>query len=174
MIFDMNDYDVTKLPFTCISRENWEMLLELDNETLYDVIQKVGNYVLTGERCNCEQTMSKIVCNQLINVIDRKGQKTHNSFKNLPPKKKSTPKQENEQPEPQPAPTPNKDDEYWIDEFLYDPTMDFSCLFSNLSYLKQRKKDELNTLYKRLGGRYTGDQIIQMLQERYMNKSYNQ
>lgn len=68
----MNEYDVTKLPFTSISRENWQMLLELDKDSLYDVIQHIGNYVMSGE-CNCETTLSRVVCGQVISVIDRRG-----------------------------------------------------------------------------------------------------
>lgn len=64
------------------------MLTDLDSETLYDVIQNVGNYVLTGEKCDCDNTLSRIVCNQLISVIDRKGEKSYNSSKNLPDRKK--------------------------------------------------------------------------------------
>lgn len=60
------------------------MLKDLDAETLYDVIQNVSEYVLTGEKHDCDNTLSRVVCNQLINVIDRKGQKSHNSSKNLP------------------------------------------------------------------------------------------
>ena len=71
----MKDYDITKLPFTSISRENWEMLVELPAEELYAVIQAVGNYVLTGEECDCDTLVSRVVCNQLISTIDRKGQK---------------------------------------------------------------------------------------------------
>ena len=85
----MKEYDITKLPFTSISRENWEMLIDLDEETLYSVIQSVGNYVLTGERCNCDDTLSRVVCNQLISVIDRKGQRSFNSSKNLPNKREN-------------------------------------------------------------------------------------
>lgn len=94
----MNEYDVTKLPFTSISRENWQMLKDLDADTLYDVIQNVSEYVLTGEKCDCDNTLSRVVCNQLINVIDRKGQKSHNSSKNLPDKSK---KVEEKKPEMQ-------------------------------------------------------------------------
>lgn len=62
------------------------MLTDLDADTLYDVIQNVGNYVLTGDKCDCDNTLSKVVCNQLISVIDRKGLKAYNSAKNLPNK----------------------------------------------------------------------------------------
>ena len=75
------------------------MLTDLDAETLYDVIQNVGGYVLTGEKCDCENTLSKVVCNQLISVIDRKGVKSHNSSKNLPDRKKKE-----EQPQQQGKP----------------------------------------------------------------------
>ena len=64
------------------------MLTDLDAETLYDVIQNVGSYVLTGEKCDCDNTLSKVVCNQMISVIDRKGEKAHNSSNNLPDRKK--------------------------------------------------------------------------------------
>lgn len=75
------------------------MLSDLDAETLYDVIQNVSSYVLTGERCDCNNTLSKVVCNQLISVIDRKGEKAHNSSKNLPDrKKKEEPVKEKEVP----------------------------------------------------------------------------
>ena len=79
----MKEFDITKMPFTSISRENWQMLVDLDAETLYSVIQNVGNYVITGERCDCDNTLSKVVCNQLISVIDRKAEKSFNSAKNL-------------------------------------------------------------------------------------------
>ena len=74
------------------------MLVDLDAETLHDVIQNVGSYVLTGEKCDCDNTLSKVVCNQLISVIDRKGEKAHNSSKNLPDKSK---KAEEKKPEMQ-------------------------------------------------------------------------
>ena len=90
----MEQFDITKLPFTSISRENWQMLKDLDMETLYDVIQHVSTYVLTGEECDCDTTLSKVVCNQLISVINRKGQKSYNSSKNLPNGKKEKAKEE--------------------------------------------------------------------------------
>jgi len=62
------------------------MLLDLDAETLYDVIQNVGNYVVTGERCDCDTTLSRVVCEQLISVINRKAEKALNSISNLKPK----------------------------------------------------------------------------------------
>lgn len=79
----MEEFDITKMPFTSISRENWQMLIDLDADTLYDVIQTVGNYVLSGEKCECENTLSKVVCNQVISVIDRKGRKSRNSANNI-------------------------------------------------------------------------------------------
>ena len=85
-VFIMLEYDVTKLPFTSISRENWEMLLSLDKESLYDVIQQIGKYVISGETCDCGNPLTKVVCLQLKNVIDRKGEKSWNSAKNLKPK----------------------------------------------------------------------------------------
>lgn len=90
----MEQFEITKLPFTSISRENWLMLKDLDMETLYDVIQHVSAYVLTGEECDCDTTLSKVVCNQLISVINRKGQKSYNSSKNLPNGKKEKAKEE--------------------------------------------------------------------------------
>lgn len=101
----MKDFDITKLPFTSISRENWEMLLELDKDSLYDVMQKIGNYVLTGERCDCDNTLSKIVCNQVISVIDRKGQAYCKTTGNLKPREKKV-------QEPQPAQEPPKENKY--------------------------------------------------------------
>lgn len=71
----MESYDITKLPFTSISRENWEMLKELDKETLYKVIQRVGKYVLEGEKTESNDILTNIVSNQLINVIYRKAKK---------------------------------------------------------------------------------------------------
>ena len=56
------EIDITKVPFTSISRENWEMLMALDKDTLYSVIQTVGSYVLTGEKCECDSTLSRVVC----------------------------------------------------------------------------------------------------------------
>ena len=69
------------------------MLVELPAEELYAVIQAVGNYVLTGEECDCDTLLSRVVCNQLISTIDRKGQKAVNSARNLPDKKKKETKQ---------------------------------------------------------------------------------
>lgn len=161
----MTEYDVTKLPFTSISRENWQMLVELPAEELYEVIQVIGHYVLTGEECNCETVLSKIVCNQIVSVIDRKGQKYCNTTGNLKPRQKKEEKQE----EPQ-----EHDDDYYFDSFLEDPQMDFSYLLGDITYFKNRKADDLNRLYVRLGKRYTGDQIIQILQEKYMKKLNNQ
>lgn len=179
----MKEYDITKLPFTSISRENWEMLLELDKDSLYDVMQKVGNYVLTGERCDCDNTLSKIVCNQLISVIDRKGEAYCKTTGNLKPREKKTeenkqqPKQEPQptpkpqpEPTPQPAPEPTMDDDAIFEDFFYDRSMDYSSLLTNVSYFKERKKDELNRLYQSLGKRYTGDQIIQILQDKWTER----
>lgn len=161
-----NDFDVTALPFTSISRENWQMLVELDADTLYDVIHRVGSYVLTGEECDCENTLSKVVCHQMISVIDRKGQKSRNSSNNLR-KKKEVPVQVQET-------EPSRDDDWYFEEFLSDPAMDYSTLLGNLDYFKQRKARELNDLYKKLGRRYTGDQILQILREKYASKLNNQ
>lgn len=112
----MKEYDVTKLPFTSISRENWEMIVELPAEELYAVIQAVGNYVLTGEECDCDTLVSRVVCNQLISTIDRKGQKAVNSARNLPDKKKKETNQaevkQEPQPTPQPAQEPPKENKY--------------------------------------------------------------
>ena len=172
----MKDYDITKLPFNSISRENWEMLVELPAEELYAVIQAVGNYVLTGEECDCDTLVSRVVCNQLISTIDRKGQKAVNSARNLPDKKKKETKQAEVKqepqptPEPEPAPEPAKDDDALFEDFFYDRSMDYSSLLTNVSYFKERKKDELNMLYKKLGKRYTADQIIQILQEKWLEK----
>ena len=77
------EIDITKVPFTSISRENWEMLMALDKDTLYSVIQTVGSYVLTGEKCECDNTLSRVVCGQLISVIDRKAEKSRNSANNI-------------------------------------------------------------------------------------------
>lgn len=170
----MKEYDVTKLPFTSISRENWEMIVELPAEELYAVIQAVGNYVLTGEECDCDTLVSRVVCNQLISTIDRKGQKAVNSARNLPDKKKKETNQaevkQEPQPTPQPAPEPTKDDDTLFEDFFYDRSMDYSSLLTNVSYFKERKKDELNRLYQSLGKRYTGDQIIQILQDKWTER----
>lgn len=89
-------------------------------------------------------------------------------------------KQKEEQEEPvikqeevkvEESPAPTKDDEFWIDNFFYDPAMDFSTLLTNQDYFIQRKKDDLDLLYKRLGGRYSPRQLIQMLQERYLQRN---
>ncbi len=165
----MKDYDITKLPFTSISRENWEMLLELDKDSLYDVMQKIGNYVLTGERCDCDNTLSKIVCNQVISVIDRKGQAYCKTTSNLKPREKKV-QEPQPTPEPEPAPEPTMDDDSLFEDFFCDRSMDYSSLLSNVSYFKERKKDELNRLYQSLGKRYTGDQIIQILQDKYLER----
>lgn len=172
--FQMKEYDVTKLPFTSISRENWEMLLELPEEELYAVIQAVGNYVLTGKECDCGTLVSRVVCNQLISVIDRKGQKSFNSQSNLPDKKKRPVSQGEDKPAPQPVPRPapeiTMDDDAYFEEFFNDPTMDYSTLIGNVSYFKERKRDELNKLFQKLRKRYSGDKIIQVLQEKYMER----
>ena len=112
--FNMKDYDVTKLPFISISREGAKMLKKLDEETLYNVMQNVLDYVLTGEKCDCTDTLSNVVCGMLIDVIDRKGQKAFNSIKNLPssPKSKEETKQVEVKQEPQPAPEPPKENKY--------------------------------------------------------------
>ena len=169
----MKEYDITKLPFTSISRENWEMLLELDRDSLYDVMQKIGNYVLTGERCDCDNTLSKIVCNQVISVIDRKGQAYCKTTSNLKPreKKEQEPQPVQEpQPTPKPAPEPTMDDDALFEDFFYDRTMDYSSLLTDVTYFKERKKDDLNRLYQSLGKRYSGDQIIQKLQEKWLER----
>lgn len=156
------------------------MIVELPAEELYAVIQAVGNYVLTGEECDCDTLVSRVVCNQLISTIDRKGQKAVNSAKNLPDKKKKEPKevkqaqaiapQENKQEDLQPAPEPTKDDDTLFEDFFYDRSMDYSSLLTNVSYFKERKKDELNRLYQNLGKRYSGDQIIQILQKKWAER----
>lgn len=170
----MNDYDVTSLPFTCISRENWQMLIELNAETLYDVIQRVGNYVLTGEDCDCDSTLSKVVCKQLISVIDRKGLKARNSANNLKKKKtQETPTEQQKIKEEVVVEEPisqNIDEEQLFEEFFKDPSMDYSTMLTNLEYFKQRKRNDLNTLYQRLGKRYSGEQIIQLLQDKYCQR----
>lgn len=163
----MKDFDITKLPFTSISRENWEMLLELDKDSLYDVMQKIGNYVMTGEKCDCDNTLSKIVCNQVISVIDRKGAAYCKTTSNLKPREK---KVQEPQPTPEPIQEPTRDDDWYFEEFLSDPAMDYSSLLGNLDYFKQRKARELNDLYKKLGRRYTGEQILQILQEKWLKK----
>lgn len=145
------------------------MLLELDKDSLYDVMQKIGNYVLTGERCDCDNTLSKIVCNQVISVIDRKGQAYCKTTGNLKPREKKE-QEPQPTPEPEPAPEPAKDDDALFEDFFYDRSMDYSSLLTNVSYFKERKKDELNMLYKKLGKRYTADQIIQILQEKWLEK----
>lgn len=176
----MIEYDVTKLPFTSISRENWQMLLELDKDSLYDVIQHIGNYVMSGE-CNCETTLSRVVCGQVISVIDRRGKGYWERTKHLKQGKEQQaekvpvsesepePVQEPVQ-EPQPVQEPTVDDDELFEDFFGDKAMDYSSLMTNVSYFKQRKKDELNTLIQRLGRRYSGDQIIQILQDKYLER----
>lgn len=152
------------------------MLVELPAEELYAVIQAVGNYVLTGEECDCDTLVSRVVCNQLISTIDRKGQKATNSAKNLPSKKKTeatvpaSEKQPRPVQEPQPVQEPTVDDDELFEDFFGDRAMDYSSLMTNVSYFKQRKKDELNTLFQRLGRRYSGEQIIQILQDKYLER----
>ena len=167
----MKDFDITKLPFTSISRENWEMLMELDKDSLYDVMQKIGNYVMTGEKCDCDNTLSKIVCNQVISVIDRKGAAYCKTTSNLKPREK---KVQEPQPTPEPVQEPSKDDDddddAYFEDFFHDRTMDYSSLLTNVTYFKERKKDELNRLYQNLGKRYTADQIIQILQEKWLER----
>lgn len=178
----MTDYDVTKLPFISISREGAKMLKKLDEGTLYDVMQHVLDYVLTGEECDCHDTLSSVVCGMLIDTIDRKGKKAFNSIKNLPPspKKKTevtVPASEKQpqpvqepQPTPEPVQEPSKDDDALFEDFFYDRTMDYSSLLTDVTYFKERKKDDLNRLYQNLGKRYTADQIIQILQEKWAKK----
>lgn len=156
------------------------MLLELDKDSLYDVIQHIGNYVMSGE-CNCETTLSRVVCGQVISVIDRRGKGYWERTKHLKQGKetkveiapvsesKPQPKQE-PQPEPQPVQEPTKDDDEYFEDFLSDKSMDYSSLITNISFFKERKKEDLNRLYMNLGKRYTGDQIIQILQEKYIDK----
>lgn len=167
------EYNVSLLPFTCISRENWQMLLELDTDTLFDVIQRVGAYVMTGEKCDCDSAFSRLVCNQLISVIDRKGLKAFNSIKNLPPKKKQAPQVATIQDKPenlQQPEKPKRDDDYYFESFLDNPTKDFSALLGNVTYLVQSSATELEMLYNNLGGRYTQQEIIKQLQERYIKR----
>lgn len=185
IVLDMKEYDVTKLPFTSISRENWEMLVELDKDSLYDIIQKIGNYVLTGEKCDCGDTLSKIVCTQILNSIDKKGEAYFKTTGNLKGKKKENfPLKKEKEPvasiEPEPTPDQEpaaelnqacqKDDDALFDEFLSDPTMDYSSLVTDISYFKVRKRNELNNLFIALGKRYGPEQIIQILQEKWTNK----
>ena len=182
----MIDYDVTKLPFISISREGVKMLKKLDEGTLYDVMQHVLDYVLTGEECDCQDTLSSVVCGMLIDTIDRTGKKAFYSIKILPPspKKKTevtVPASEKQpqpvqepQPTPEPIQEPTRDDDWYFEDFLSDPAMDYSTLLGNLDYFKQRKARELNDLYKKLGRRYTGDQILLILQEKYASKLNNQ
>jgi hypothetical protein len=149
------------------------MLLDLDKDSLYDVMQKIGNYVLTGERCDCDNTLSKIVCNQVISVIDRKGQAYCKTTGNLKPREKKVqepqPAQEL-QPTPKPEPEPIMDDDALFEDFFYDRSMDYSSLLTDVTYFKERKKDELNRLYQNLGKRYSGDQIIQKLQDKWLER----
>lgn len=166
-IFYMDNYDVTKLPFTSISRENWQMLMELDPESLYDVIQHIGNYVLSGE-CNCETTLSKVVCGQVISVIDRRGKGYWDRIKHLKQGKTATAGMTVKEEEIQQAPKMT-DDEYF-DAFFNDPAMDYSSLLTNPDYFKQRKKSALNELYLHLEKRYDANQIIQILQDKYTEK----
>lgn len=167
----MKEYDITKLPFTSISRENWEMLLELDKDSLYDVMQKIGNYVLTGEKCDCDNTLSKIVCNQVISVIDRKGAAYCKTTGNLKPREKKV-QEPQPTPKPEPAPEPTMDDDALFEDFFSDLSMDYSSLITNISYFKERKKEDLNKLYKRLGKRYEPERLIQILQERWLNRQH--
>lgn len=154
------------------------MLKKLDEGTLYDVMQHVLDYVLTGEECDCQDTLASVVCGMLIDTINRKGMKSFNSIKNLPPspKKKTevtvpaSEKQPKPVQEPQPVQEPTVDDDELFEDFFGDKTMDYSTLIGNVSYFKQRKKDELNTLFQRLGRRYSGEQIIQILQDKYLER----
>ena len=150
------------------------MLMELDKDSLYDVMQKIGNYVLTGERCDCDNTLSKIVCNQVISVIDRKGEAYCKTTGNLKPREKKEVVKQEPQPTPQPVEEPTKDDDALFEDFFSDSTMDYSSLLTNVTYFKERKKDELNRLFQRLGKRYTGGQIIQMLQDKYLERANTQ
>lgn len=59
------------------------MLMKLNPDNLYDVVQHIGRYVLTGEDCECDDMLTKVVCGQLKSVIDRKGRKSNNSANNL-------------------------------------------------------------------------------------------
>ena len=140
------------------------MLVELPAEELYQVIQVIGNYVLTGEECNCDTVLSKIVCNQIVSVIDRKGLKYCNTTSNLKPRQK---KQEEVQVKP---PKPEHDDDYYFDAFLENPAKDFSTLITNVSFFCESNRSELHMLCKNLHNKYTADQIIQILQEKWLNK----
>ena len=159
------------------------MLKKLDEGTLYDVMQHVLDYVLTGEECDCQDTLSSVVCGMLIDTIDRKGKKAFNSIKNLPPspKKKTevtvpaSEKQPQPVQEPQPQDMPvyteaTMSDDALFEGFFYDKTMDYSSLLTNVTYFKERKKDELNRLYQSLGKRYSADQIIQILREKWAKR----
>lgn len=181
----MKDYDVTKLPFISISREGVKMLKKLDERSLYDVMQSVLDYVLTGEECECEDTLSSVVCGMLIDTIDRKGQKYCNTTKNLKqgnkaetvpvsekesqPAQKPKPQPKVEQPAP-PQPEPTISDDEYFEDFFGDKAMDYSTLVTNVGYFKQRKASDLNQLYLSLGKRYTGTQIIEKLQEKYLER----
>ena len=85
-----DNYDITKLPFTCISKENWKTLRELEADTLYCVIQHIADYVLEGEgEWETDDILCRVVFQQLKDVIDRKGRSAQKSANNLNKVKKS-------------------------------------------------------------------------------------
>lgn len=84
----MSEYNVQKLAFTSLSRENWKMIKWLNEKDTYLVIQGVADYILNGERPNLEG-MAGLAAEQIIATIDRKGEKTINSVNNLNKNKNS-------------------------------------------------------------------------------------
>ena len=76
------EYSVTKLAFTSISRENWLMLKRLNKEDTYSVIQALADYVLDGTKQETDGLVD-MVFEQVSSVIDRKGKKTLNSIGNF-------------------------------------------------------------------------------------------
>lgn len=78
----MEVFDVTKVPFTSISRENWMMLKRLDRDSAYDALQMIASYVIDGEESSYDG-IAGMVAEQVVSVIKRKGEKSFNSSANL-------------------------------------------------------------------------------------------
>lgn len=185
----MSDYDVTKLPFISISREGVKMLKKLDEGTLYDVMQHVLDYVLTGEDCDCQDTLSSVVCGMLIDTIDRKGRKAYNSIKNLPP----SPKKKTEDPvpvsvfKPQPVQEPVTPDipkedlpEAVREKIIYYVSYHSNYNFKELQYnpdkFYERHKDTLailsDNITKETGEEITKDILIKYLYNYFYDIGY--
>lgn len=158
------------------------MLTSLDDAAFCNVLRTVFSYVLSGEKCDCENTYDKAICELLIDVINRKAQKAYNSSKNLPQKKKKeTPSlEEKEEPQVSTMPVPKEepappqeigvDEDQIFNEFFTDQAMDYSKLLTNPDYVRQRKRDELNGIYKKLEKKYTANRIIEILQDKYAKR----